>query len=75
MNEEYKKYRNALREIVNSPTGKEFLAYLEKVYVKGSVLNPDVNVTHYLLGQKELVQNILEDSKTDYNEITGDIYE
>jgi len=77
MNVDYKKYRNALKELAASPTGKELLAYLEKAHVKSSALHADVNVTHYLLGQKELIQNILEESKTDYvdYDIKGNDYE
>ncbi len=76
MNEDYKKYRNALKEIAASVNGKAFLEHLRKVHVLGSALNADSHVTSYLLGQKELVMSILEDSSTDYIEQSqGDIYE
>lgn len=65
---EYKKYRNALKEIAASSTGKSFLEHLKRAYVAGSALHADSHVTSYLLGQKELVMTILEDSTTDYVE-------
>ncbi len=66
MNDGYKKYRNALKELQSTPNGKYLLDYLNMVYGDASALDINPHVMAYKLGQKELIQAILEDSKTDY---------
>ena len=43
----------------NTESGKRVLAYLKSIYITGSCLDSTSELTHYRLGQRELVQNLL----------------
>ena len=62
-NNDYFNFRKALIEVLKTPNGEVVLEGLEKLYVKQTAMTQDTNSTMYRLGQKELVQSIIEDSK------------
>ena len=72
MTDSYKKYRNALSDIYSSPQGETIFEYLEKAYVEASCFDTDTNSLVYRLAQKELIQNIILEAKTKYEEGEGE---
>lgn len=64
--EKLKNYRRALKRVFSSPDGEVVEAMLREVYVDAPALVASSEVlTYYRLGQKELIQALLKDSKED----------
>ena len=55
-----KRYQQALKRFANTPDGKLVLDVLRMLYVKGSVMTGSSETTHYCLGQKECIEQIIE---------------
>jgi len=66
--EVYKEYRKALKEIYNSPQGKIIFDYLEKVYVEASCFDRDTNTLVYRLANKELIQHLIYEATTKFED-------
>lgn len=64
---DYEEFRRALNEIYLTPQGKLIIDTLEKSYVDTNVFHVDTNTTMYRLGQKELIQVIVQEAKTKYH--------
>jgi hypothetical protein len=62
-----KRYQTAVVEIFKTPNGKIVLDMLRQVYVDVSVLESTSDLTHYRLGQKELVQQLIADATSELN--------
>lgn len=63
------KFRKDLKSIFSSPQGLAVLDFLEESYVEIPVLSDTTEVTHYRLGQKELIQGLIKDVKTDLEDL------
>lgn len=57
-----KDFLRVLHGIMNTEEGQVFLKYLDEDYVKVSAVQQTVELTYYRLGQKELVQSLLNDA-------------
>ena len=62
------KYHKQLKQLFSSEAGKEVLDTWEAIYVDGRALDSTPELTYYRLGQKELIQSIIKDTKTDIEE-------
>ena len=60
---EFLAYREALCSIFESPKGQLVKKTFKKMYVEQTALGDTPYQTHYLLGQKELIQQIINDSE------------
>jgi hypothetical protein len=58
-NQRQKDFMSAL----NTESGRKILKYLTDEYLTRSVMTGDVNMTHYQLGRKELVEELVRTSK------------
>lgn len=56
-----KSYRKALKRLLNTEDGKEVLAYLNLIHVKGSAFSNTVEETYAKLAIKEFVQALTND--------------
>lgn len=54
------KFAHACKKIFNTPSGRVVLKRLKEDHVDISALNSDPYKTHYLLGQKELIQGLIQ---------------
>ena len=76
-NDQFLKFRTALKEVFSGPNGKLVMDFLEQTYVDTPVINESVQITCYRLGQKELIQGLLKDANTDLealeNAIRGEV--
>ena len=53
----------ALQAVLRTNDGKKLFKYLQENYVEGSAISDSVEKTYYRLGQKELIQALIKDSK------------
>lgn len=63
LNRRTKDFLGALQSVLKTQDGKKLFKYLKENYVEGSVIMDSVEKTYYKLGQKELIQALLQDSK------------
>ena len=68
-NNDYLKFRNALKEIFSGANGETVINFLNQSYVETSALGDNDALTNYKLGQKELVQGLIKDATSDIPEI------
>jgi len=68
-NQDLINYLKALIRISNTEDGKVVLSHLEKLHVVSSSLCEKPEHTLYRLGQKEVIQGLIEDSKRTVEEI------
>lgn len=68
-NEEIISFRKALFELFRTPNGEIVLDFLQQSYVDNTCLGQTTEQTFYNLGQKELVQGLIRDAKTDISEL------
>lgn len=73
MNQEYIKYREALKTISETESGKIVGEYLKSVYVDVQALRESSEITHYFLGQKELVQGLLSEAVSEIPNFNEDV--
>ena len=52
----------SLQAIANTADGKTLFAYLQSAYVDVSSISESSEITHYKLGQKELIQQLIMDT-------------
>jgi len=70
LDKEYISYRNALYKVFKTEEGKVIKDFYIKNYIEASAFSRDSNAeTNYLLGKKEMIQEILKDSEKSSNEI------
>lgn len=62
-NQRTKDFLGCLRAVMATEDGKKLIKYLQENYVEGSAVGETVEQTYYKLGQKELVQGLLQDAK------------
>ena len=55
-----KEFKGALTSVFNTESGKLALAYLRDQYVDQSAVQETTHITYYRLGQKELIQSIIQ---------------
>ena len=60
---DYLAFREALHSIFSTPKGELVKKALIKLYVEPTALADTSDKTHYLLGQKELIQGLIKDSE------------
>lgn len=60
-----KKFKKCIRDAFSSESGKYVLEVLESLYVETSVMNESDSITMYRLGQKELLQGLIRDARSD----------
>lgn len=58
-----KDYIGALRSVLGTEEGKRLFKYLQEKYLDTSCKGRDTHETYYRLGQRELVQGLLQDAK------------
>lgn len=63
LNRRQKDFLGALQGVLRTEDGKKLFKYLQDDYVLASSLQKSVELTYYKMGQKELVQGLLQDSK------------
>lgn len=63
---EYQEYRDTLNRIYSTVDGKAIIDHLENIYVYQSAFTKDTNTTMYVLGQKELMQDIVVNARTQF---------
>ena len=63
LNRRLKDFIGSLRAVTQTEDGIKFFKYLHEDYVQGSSLQSSVELTYYKLGQKELIQGLLQDAK------------
>lgn len=66
------KTRKRVKQLFKTPEGKKVLEFLTECYIKPSCLNDNHYITHYQLGQKELIQ-MLVDWTNDDDSITTNL--
>lgn len=54
-----KQYIGDAQAVFNTEAGKRVLAYLKHLYITNSCLDQTPELTYYRLGQRELVQSLL----------------
>ena len=62
-NRRTKDFLGCLRAVLSTQDGKKLIKYLQENYVEGSAVGDSVEQTYYKLGQKELIQGLLQDAK------------
>jgi hypothetical protein len=55
----------ALRGVLSTEDGKKLFKYLTEDYITNSSVQSTVELTYYKLGQKELLQGLIQDAKCD----------
>jgi hypothetical protein len=63
LNRRQKDFVGCLKALCETEDGKKLFKYLEEDYVLSSSVQPTVELTYYKLGQKELIQALLQDAK------------
>lgn len=58
-NKARKQYLGDIRQVFSTEAGQRLLAYLKGTYVAPSCVDQSPELTYYRLGQRELVQSIL----------------
>jgi hypothetical protein len=62
-NRRQKDYLGALQDVLRTESGKRLFKYLEQDYVQASAIAESTELTYLKLGQKELIQGLLQDAK------------
>jgi hypothetical protein len=62
-NRRQKDFIGALRGVLGTEDGKKLFKYLTEDYVTNSSVQSSVELTYYKLGQKELLQGLMQDAK------------
>ena len=52
-------FQNKVESVFNSGSGKEVLAYMERLYVTGKLFHTDERSTAFALGQREVVMDLI----------------
>lgn len=63
------KFRKNLKNLLDTPAGKDVLDFLQESYVDIPVVSETPEITYYRLGQKEFVQGLIKDATTDLEEL------
>ena len=58
-------FRKALRELFKTPNGNTVLEFLEESYVDIPAVGETPEITYYKLGQKEFVQGLVKDARSE----------
>jgi hypothetical protein len=64
-NNRHKRFTAACKEVFATPQGLTILAYLKSAYMDGSALDKTPEMTYYRLGQKELIQSLVQATDRD----------
>jgi hypothetical protein len=67
-NQKYLIWREALYNVFRTPNGKILKEGLIETYIDQTCLADTSEKTHYLLGQKELIQGLIKHSETNIRE-------
>lgn len=62
-------FRKALNEIFTGQAGETVIEFLTASYIDASALAETPELTHYRLGQKELIQGLIKDAQQDIKEL------
>jgi hypothetical protein len=69
----HKQFVSDAKVAFNTEAGLRVLAYLKELHIKTSCLEDSSDKTHYRLGQRELVQSLLNTLSTDVEELVDSI--